>query len=449
MKSILLCAIAAIPNKNTQSDVASKSNEQIMGQELNLKRKRVLDEVIPNRKIKSGMDWSQFGTKNSADVKLRIFGPNREEYEGNPLLLHSQTLQNSEFFKTLLSERWSSNIRPIEIKVTTGQPFENYLKCIEMMYSSTSPRFSNVDECLAILSVASELLVDKPMQQCMRYLGAVRWNSEEESKIRNLLSSLNLSVLPDLSARLDKKNNNYLDFVRENIKLMISFLSSCDCAEKKQPIIREAVGKFIVENLQDDASSGIAEMCRHIILEEFKANIANAVTSNTEKIPANEEHTYFALLWPFTLIERCDGTTMEGAVKILCEEMKLAHIIMQPQKYYTASRYRKIILPILLGCLDALANGKIIAERKLRVGFLTIWLPVMARLICPNLYFNHISDDHVLKTRLCRGVSNVVETLPFADWRGIYKIWTDCCAKYYIDLSIPFASGCKVLQEHQ
>ncbi|GLJ50256.1 hypothetical protein SUGI_1069970 [Cryptomeria japonica] len=200
-----------------------------------------------------------------------------------------------------------------------------------MMYSSTSsPRFSNVDECLAILSVASELLVDKPMQQCMRYLEAVRWNSEEGSKIRNLLSSLNLSVLPDLNARLDKKNNNYLDFVRENIKLMISFLSSCDCAEKKQPIIREAVGKFIVENLQDDASSGIAEMCRHIILEEFKANIAIAVTSNTETNPADEEHSYFALLWPFTLIERCDGTTMEGAVKILCEEMKLAHIIMQP-----------------------------------------------------------------------------------------------------------------------
>ncbi|GLJ58889.1 hypothetical protein SUGI_1482080 [Cryptomeria japonica] len=318
----------------------------------------------------------QFGATNSADVRLRIFGPNREEYDGNPLRLHSQTLQTSELFKALLSERWPSL------------------------------RFSNVDECLAILSVASELLVDK-------------------------------------------QNNNYLEFVRENIKAMLYFLSSCDCADDKQPIIREAVGKFILENLQEDESSGIAEMCRHIILEEFKANIAIAVTSNTETNPADEEHSYFALLWPFTLIERCDGTTMEGAVKILCEEMKVAHIIMQPQKHYTASRYRKIMLPILLGCLDALANGKIIVKRKLRVGFLTIWLPVMARLLCPNLYFNHISDDHVLKTRLCRGVSNVVETLPFADWRGIYNIWIDCCAKYYIDLRIPFASGCKVLQEHK
>ncbi|GLJ57507.1 hypothetical protein SUGI_1337080 [Cryptomeria japonica] len=106
---------------------------------------------------------------------------------------------------------------------------------------------------------------------------------------------------------------------------MLYFLSSCDCADDKQPIIREAVGKFIVENLQEDESSGIAEMCRHIILEEFKANIAIAVTSNTETNPADEEHSYFALLWPFTLIERCDGTTMEGTVKILCEEMKLAH----------------------------------------------------------------------------------------------------------------------------
>ncbi|GLJ50265.1 hypothetical protein SUGI_1479100 [Cryptomeria japonica] len=150
-----------------------------------------------------------------------------------------------------------------------------------MYFSTSSHRFSDVDECLEILSVASELLVDKLMQQCMRYLEVVRWNSEQESKIRNLLSSLNLSVLPDLNARIDKQNNNYLDFVRENIKAMISFVSSCDCAEKKQPII----------------------------LEEFKANIAIAVISSTENNPANEEHSYFALLWPFTLMKLpCKGS---------------------------------------------------------------------------------------------------------------------------------------------
>ncbi|GLJ50268.1 hypothetical protein SUGI_1070410 [Cryptomeria japonica] len=136
--------------------------------------------------------WPQSGATNSDDVRLQIFGPNREEYEGNPLRLHSQTLQTLqalEFFKSLLSERWSSDIRPFEIEVSTSQSFENYLKCIEMMYSSTSThRFSDVDECLVILSVASELLVDKLMQQCRRYLEAVRWISEQESKIRNLLS---------------------------------------------------------------------------------------------------------------------------------------------------------------------------------------------------------------------------------------------------------------------
>ncbi|GLJ58817.1 hypothetical protein SUGI_1479090 [Cryptomeria japonica] len=141
--------------------------------------------------------WPQFGATNSDDVRLQIFGPNREEYEGNPLRLHSQTLQTLqalEFFKSLLSERWSSDIRPFEIE--------------------------------------------------------------------------------------------------------------------KQSVIREAVGRFIAENLQEDESSGIAEMYRHIILEEFKANIAIAMTSNTEKNLADEEHSYFALLWPFALIERSDGTTI-------------------------------------------------------------------------------------------------------------------------------------------
>ncbi|GLJ50252.1 hypothetical protein SUGI_1069850 [Cryptomeria japonica] len=176
----------------------------------------------------------QFGVTNSADVKLQICGPNGEEYEGNPLHLHSQTLQKSEFFKTLLSDRWSLDIRPLEIEVTTSQSFENYLKCIEMMCSSSPARFSDVDECLAILSVASELLVDKLMQQCMEYLESVPWNSEQESKIRNLLSSLNLSILPDLNARLNKQSSSYIDFIGENVKSMIYFLSNEDRPDEKQ-----------------------------------------------------------------------------------------------------------------------------------------------------------------------------------------------------------------------
>ncbi|GLJ50236.1 hypothetical protein SUGI_1069420 [Cryptomeria japonica] len=392
----------------------------------------------------------QFGVTNSADVKLQICGPNGEEYEGNPLHLHSQTLQKSEFFKTLLSDRWSLDIRPLEIEVTTSQSFENYLKCIEMMCSSSPARFSDVDECLAILSVASELLVDKLMQQCMEYLEAVPWNSEQESKIRNLLSSLNLSILPDLNARLNKQSSSYIDFIGENVKSMIYFLSNEDRPDEKQPNIREAVGKFIVDNLQGDASSGVADLCRHIILDEFRANIAIAVSSNMENNPTDEEHISFVLLWPFTLIERCDGMTMEGAVKILCEEVKLADIKMQERQYSAAIRHRKIMLPILLWCLEVLGKGKIIVERKLRVSFLTAWLPVMAQLIHSGRRLPgriKIKEEDVLKTQLCRGVSNVIETLPLADWKGIYKIWTDCCDRNYIDLSIPFARGCKLLHE--
>ncbi|GLJ50316.1 hypothetical protein SUGI_1072020 [Cryptomeria japonica] len=418
----------------------SKPNEQIMLTDLN-------SCTYVNQR-------HQFGETTSADVKLQIYGPNREEYKGNPLHLHSETLQNSEFFKTLLSDRWSSDVRPFEIEVTTCQCFENYLRCIEMMYSSTSSlRFSDVDECLSILSVASELLVSKFIQQCMTYLEAVPWNSEQESTIRDLLSSLNLnlSVFPDFNARLNKQKNEYLDFVGENFKAMLSFLSTEERADDKQPNIREAVGKFIVENLQGDAcsSSGIADMCRRSILEALKFNIVFirshidvSFNATKRKNGANEEHSHCVLLWPFKVIERCDPTTMEAAVRILCENLKPSNI--RPGNV----NRRKIMLPFLLGCLEALGNGKIIVERKLRVGFVTTWLPVMAELIHnaqhgpPN-----VKDDEELKTRFCRGVINVMEPLPLDDWRGIYKIWIRCCVSYYIDLSIPFAWSCKLLQK--
>ncbi|GLJ47984.1 hypothetical protein SUGI_1013250 [Cryptomeria japonica] len=87
-----------------------------------------------------------------------------------------------------MSERWASE-KPNEIRVTTSHDFDDYLKCIQLMYGE-SVYITNVKECLAILSVASELLADECINECMQYLEAVRWSSEQESQIRDVLSSL-------------------------------------------------------------------------------------------------------------------------------------------------------------------------------------------------------------------------------------------------------------------
>lgn len=144
-----------------------------------------------------------FGDKNTSDVRLQLIDPAREAYLENPLLLHSQVLKKAEFFDTKLSQRWSSDKGPFEIKITCSCHPENYIKCIQLMYSyDTGNRFnfSNVDEVLPILSVASEVMCRDCMQSCMRYLCAVRWSPEQEATLRVLLSSLQIKILPDLAA---------------------------------------------------------------------------------------------------------------------------------------------------------------------------------------------------------------------------------------------------------
>ena len=55
------------------------------------------------------------------------------------------------------------------------------------MYSSIGLSFSSVDEALAILPVAYEIVFTNRIQQCMEYLDALPSNPVHEAKLRNLI----------------------------------------------------------------------------------------------------------------------------------------------------------------------------------------------------------------------------------------------------------------------
>ena len=70
----------------------------------------------------------------------------------------------------------------------------------------------------AILPVACEILFSDAIEKCMQYLDAVPWTPIQEDKIRSLTSSLGITVLPHLAARLatNKYNSDseHLDMVK-------------------------------------------------------------------------------------------------------------------------------------------------------------------------------------------------------------------------------------------
>jgi hypothetical protein len=148
----------------------------------------------------------QFGDQSTTDIKLELTSTDGEERQRNSLYLHSEALRKSEFYNTLLSENWSSEKkRPLEIEITTTQSAHIYIKCIQLMYYSYAGerlRFPNVDEALAILPVASELLFHHCLEECMKYLNAVRWSTKQEMKLKALLLSLEINTSSDLAAKL-------------------------------------------------------------------------------------------------------------------------------------------------------------------------------------------------------------------------------------------------------
>ena len=144
-----------------------------------------------------GEEQLRWGDQNTADIKFHLIDLEGSEYGGNPIYLHSQVLRKSKFYKNMISDHWlSSDERPLELKVTSCHGFKCYIKCIELMYSSQANKsfcFCNVDEALAILPIASQLLFNDCINECMRYVDAIRLNSLQESNLPELLSSL-----PDL-----------------------------------------------------------------------------------------------------------------------------------------------------------------------------------------------------------------------------------------------------------
>ncbi|XP_057813639.1 BTB/POZ domain-containing protein At1g63850 isoform X2 [Cryptomeria japonica] len=217
----------------------------------------------------AAMDTHSFetGDGNGGDVILRLICSDGVEYEGNPLHLHSHVLNKSKFFQARLSERWSLHSSSPEIKlaVLPNRVAENYIKCIRLMYSSykgTCLYFSGVDEALDIFPVASELLFEEGIQACMHYLEAVPWTPKQSHKINSLLSSSQVSVSSDLSARFGIPNslfNKELELLRKKLPEMFSIMWGNKSHKIPQSSMRLTIVQYLIENFQDNKYPAMQE----------------------------------------------------------------------------------------------------------------------------------------------------------------------------------------------
>jgi hypothetical protein len=366
-----------------------------------------------------------FGDKNTADVTLHLTDSAGVEYTGNPLVLHSQVLKKAEFFETKLSQRWSSDMQPFEIKVTCSYHPENYIKCIQLMYSyDTDERFnfSNVDEVLAVLPVASEVMFRDCMESCMRYLDAVRWTPEQEAKLRVLFSSLQINILPDLAARLgmsqSKSDCDHINTAKQSLQEFLSQASN-------RLDYRSSVEQHMFDYFKSNTSPAVKDACRYVLLNQFNANLKVIKSKSDEKTLASACST---LSWLVGVIQRCDAKLLETVVKEFCEDADLRKVIAAraPQNMSCACD----ILTILIDqVLKAMGNGEIITPMSFRVDFLINWADIMVKLM--KSMKGYIDYE---KT----GIIGVAETLPLVEQTRIFTCWEDILTKNSMSTSSLF-----------
>jgi hypothetical protein len=85
-----------------------------------------------------------------------------------------------------------------------------------------------------------------------------------------------------------------------------------------------------------------------------------------------------------------------------------------------------------------------------RLGLVTTWLPVIAKLGNDGGY--NFGKDSELQKSLEDGLGAVVETLPIVDQEMIFKIWIGACLKCRVvwpDLSKAFDAWCGKLRQAQ
>ncbi|GLJ47983.1 hypothetical protein SUGI_1013240 [Cryptomeria japonica] len=360
----------------------------------------------------------RFGALSSADVKLWLTGQNDRNYEGNPVFLHSVILKRSQFFVVKMSERWSSD-KPTDIRVTTSHDFDFFLKCIQLMYDEPV-YFSNIEECLAILLVASELLADDCINKCMQYLEAVRWSVEQESQIRDVLSSLGLKLLPDLTARLDKKDDNHIIFLEKIIDEMVSLIKD------QQGRNLETAEKYIADILKGNTCREDVEVCGRVLLKEFKSSIAS--------------YNFRTIRLLIHFITRCVGEILKAAFVALCEDPKIMRYAMATS---IDSGFNENIFYTVISFMQAIGDGKTTISRASRISLLTTWLPIMAEMCRKRVPYalynsNLINPNLANLAKLDKAVLNVVESLPLVDRRSICVEWIRVYKKYDIDIAKPF-----------
>ncbi|XVF67716.1 hypothetical protein PTKIN_Ptkin10aG0144200 [Pterospermum kingtungense] len=410
-----------------------------------------ISSAIPNTIAPS------FNDPSTADVVLRLFVDHSPFHSDTPsdsadqsdihIYLHSHVISRAKYFAALLSDRWQNQTNTDTSSNNAAAAADNdsrsnddknlvhinlgvlddpdsiavHLTVLQLLYTNGfATVIDSASTALDILPVALELLFEDCVKSCVKFLEAVPWSEEEENRVLKLIPLLREEESKELLARVSPGKDDSCEEMLHG--LIITAIHN----HANMAFVKAFVAKLLRDFSSQESARMVLERAFETSLKVVKESLEEYSSPNfrgdhneTEAIQRLNLHTAMTngrhLLW---LVERMiELRVADSAVKEWSEQ---ASFTADLQRAFRDDAWRNIVpgLPaVVLRCTCKLANavaaGKILAAKQVRMKLVQDWLPVL--IVCKENVSTMMPSHKTLYLELEETFLRIISTLPMSD----------------------------------
>ncbi|KAH7416486.1 hypothetical protein KP509_14G093700 [Ceratopteris richardii] len=372
-----------------------------------------------------------------ADVVLSFHSSGSSDtniYAITRVFLHSHILEQCKYFAAVLSERWRDSRQfsegpnhqkriHIDMNVPASRTIDAYLLVLQLLYAKDNKLLlKDVSRALSALPAAAEWLYDDCITACVRYLGAVPWTEEEETKVMDIVPPLQLQGPEELFSRSKPKSVTAAkDMLSELVQAAIHFHpNGANVKTFVANLLKNHASRSVVKLVLDDAFTKSLSTVKDSAEAYVRANI-NGQQFQIEDLQKATLHTTLVtskrLLW--LLETMIDLGVADDAVTEWSEQADLSANLLRIFNDDVWLTCVPSLQVLLLGCTFNLASevaaGFITASYQVRKRLVECWLPVLDGFREPPSQTVPTAKLHPLRQRPEKVFLRIISTLPHED----------------------------------
>ncbi|MCO5591333.1 hypothetical protein L7F22_045315 [Adiantum nelumboides] len=312
------------------------------------------------------------------------------------VFLHARVLEQCKYFATVLSERWQesrqysegpNHEKRIHINMTVpgSRAVASYLLVLQLLYGKDfQGLIMDVSTALSCLPVAAEWLYDECITACVQYLEAVPWTEDEEKRVLEVVTSLQLRESAQLLARIAPVNTRAVhDMLGELVYAAIhSHPNGATVKAFVAKLLNDHASRSTVKLVLDGAFANSLKSVKDSV-EEYSSPNVRGRHDEIEALQRVSLHTASLnskhLLW---LVERmielriADNAVTEWSEQVVFTA-NLLRVFNDDAWRTIAPSLPALVLRCTFRLASAVAAGSMIVSCQVRKKLVEYWLPVL------------------------------------------------------------------------